>query len=81
MNSLDLNGSKIHAIYLVEFLKIKWHDGMMTWCNAKIKEQEPKETRGDPEKYGSRLERRSRGVTPQSTQMWVLVATLRLTID
>ena len=40
--SLDLNGSKIHAIYLVEFLKIKWHDGMMTWCNAKIKEQAQK---------------------------------------
>jgi len=36
--SLDLNGSKIHAIYL-EFLKrvAWWHDAMqeMTWCNAK----------------------------------------------
>ena len=36
VNSLDLNGSKIHTIYLVEFSKL---NGMMTGCNAKIKEQ------------------------------------------
>ena len=30
MNSLDLNGPKIHAIYLVSFKM----GCMMTWCNA-----------------------------------------------
>ena len=42
MNSLGLNGLKIHAIYLVDLRKEMtwWHDDMMqcTWCNDECKE-------------------------------------------
>ena len=34
MNSLDLNGSKNPYNLFSWVLEIKWHDGMMTWCNA-----------------------------------------------
>ena len=44
-------------------LKIKWHDGMMTWCNAKIKEQAQKKHTAKLGIAGSLLEHRSRGVT------------------
>ena len=44
--SLDLNGSKIHAIYLVEFLKIRWHDAWWHDAMQKLIEQ-AKETHSD----------------------------------
>ena len=44
-------------------LKIKWHDGMMTWCNAKIKEQAQKKHTAKLGIAGSLLKHQSWGVT------------------
>ena len=60
VSSLDLNGPKINAIYLEEFLK-KIND-MMAWCNANDATNKTNHTT-KLGVAGSLLERRSRGVT------------------
>ena len=50
MNSLDLIGSKIHAIYLVELKMTWWHDDMMQCTRCKDECKEPNNSHNETRK-------------------------------
>ena len=63
MNSLDLNRSKDLCNLFSWVAKDLWDDGMMTWCNAKIKGQAQIKHTAKTGNPGRQLKLRSWGVT------------------